>query len=237
MFERSLLEAPPTHRWTTIVSITLQCGIAAAILAVPLLHPATLTFRNDAPKLFLPLKPAPVPPPTVATATSAAPPSAPPSAAPAGRPLVFTHLPSQPGEDTPPSLNPIGQMGTGDPASIGFGIGAGTNTTGPNIAVVRARPAARVRISSGISTGLLLAPIRPIYPQMAIATRTEGTVIVEAIISKSGAIEAAHATSGPQLLRGSAIDAVRNARYSPYLLNGTPTEVQTTITVSFRLAS
>jgi protein TonB len=130
----------------------------------------------------------------------------------------------------------MGSMGTGDPNSIGIGNATGTGDhPGPNIAVIPAKPAL-LRISTGVSTGLLLSPIKPVYPPMAIATRTQGTVIVEAIISKSGAIEAAHATSGPQLLREAAIDAIRNARYSPYLLNGTPTEVQTTITVTFRLA-
>jgi protein TonB len=75
-----------------------------------------------------------------------------------------------------------------------------------------------------------------VYPPIAISTRTEGVVVVEAIISKSGHIESAHATSGPELLRNAALEAIRNARYSPYLLNGQPTEVETTITVNFKLA-
>lgn len=77
----------------------------------------------------------------------------------------------------------------------------------------------------------------PIYPCIAIATRTEGIVKVEAIISKSGRIESAHVVSGPAILRQSAVDAIRNAHYTPYLLNGSPTEVETTITVNFNLAS
>ena len=236
MFERSLLEAAPTHRWTTIVSITLQCSLAAAILAVPLLHPGGLSFRSDAPKLFLPLKPAPLPLPKVTTTTSpTAAPASVPAAAPAGHRFTFTHPGPQAADDAP-KLNPIGGMGSGDPTSVGIGTATGTGDH-PAISLMPTKPVGPVRVSSGVSAGLLLAPIKLVYPRMAIETRTEGTVVVEAIISKSGAIESAHATSGPPLLREAAIDAIRAARYSPYLLNGTPTEVQTTITVTFRLAS
>jgi protein TonB len=66
-------------------------------------------------------------------------------------------------------------------------------------------------------------------------THTEGTVIVHAIISKSGHIESAEVVSGPALLRQSALDAVEAARYQPYLLNHQPTEVETTITITFHM--
>jgi protein TonB len=60
---------------------------------------------------------------------------------------------------------------------------------------------------------------------------------MEAVISKTGRIESLRAVSGPQMLRSAALDAVKGARYQPYKLNGEPTEVQTTITVNFRLGS
>jgi protein TonB len=84
---------------------------------------------------------------------------------------------------------------------------------------------------------MLLAPIRPIYPQIARITHTEGTVIVQAIISRTGQIESAHILSGPPMLQNAALDAVRSAHYHPYLLNGQPTEVETTITIHFTLGS
>jgi protein TonB len=84
---------------------------------------------------------------------------------------------------------------------------------------------------------MLLAPIQPVYPAMAKATRTEGVVVMEATISKTGRIESLRAVSGPAILRGAAMDAVQAARYAPYQLNGEATEVQTTITVVFRLGS
>ncbi len=65
----------------------------------------------------------------------------------------------------------------------------------------------------------------------------QGTVIVQAVISKTGHIESAHVLTGPVMLQSAALDAVRNARYHPFLLNGDPTEVETTISINFRLGS
>jgi periplasmic protein TonB len=82
---------------------------------------------------------------------------------------------------------------------------------------------------------MLMAPIHPVYPQIAIVTRTQGAVIVEAVISKVGRIDSAHVISGPPMLRQAALDAVEGAHYHPYLLTGVPVEVQTTVTVVFQL--
>jgi protein TonB len=82
---------------------------------------------------------------------------------------------------------------------------------------------------------MLLAPIRPVYPAIARAARVEGTVVVEAVISRAGRIESLRVVSGPAMLQRAAMDAIREARYRPYRLNGEPTEVETTITVNFRM--
>jgi TonB family C-terminal domain len=84
---------------------------------------------------------------------------------------------------------------------------------------------------------MLIAPIRPIYPEIARVARVEGTVVVEATISLTGTIESLHVVSGPAMLRTAALDAIRTARYQPYRLNGSPTEVQTTISVNFHMGS
>jgi protein TonB len=82
---------------------------------------------------------------------------------------------------------------------------------------------------------MLLAPIRPVYPAIAKAAHVEGSVVVEAVISRTGTIESLHVVSGPQMLQQAALDAIREARYQPYRLNGEPTDVETTITVIFRM--
>jgi protein TonB len=84
---------------------------------------------------------------------------------------------------------------------------------------------------------MLIAPIRPVYPAIAKAAHVEGTVIVEAIISRTGTIESLHVVSGPAMLQRAAIDAIQAARDQPYRLNGAATAVQTTITVNFRMRS
>jgi protein TonB len=73
------------------------------------------------------------------------------------------------------------------------------------------------------------------YPPIAKAARVSGTVVLQATISKTGAIENLTVTSGPAMLQQAALDAVRTWRYRPYLLNNEPVEVQTTVNVIFTL--
>ena len=83
-------------------------------------------------------------------------------------------------------------------------------------------------MSAGVSQGLLLGAIVPVYPKIAVAARVEGAVVLEATISKAGRIESLHVVSGPVMLRGAAVDAVQAARYKPYHDEVCePTEVQT----------
>jgi len=101
-------------------------------------------------------------------------------------------------------------------------------------AVANAGP---MRVPEGVSMGLLLTPIRPVYPQIAQTARVEGSVILDAVISKNGTIESLRPVSGPEMLRRAAIDAVQTARYQPYRVNGENVQVATTITVVFKMKS
>jgi protein TonB len=132
--------------------------------------------------------------------------------------------------DAPP-LAPFGnRMGMPDGLPTGIGVGHG-----PSVTVAPVKAPARINVSTGVLQGMLLAPIHPVYPAIARAAHVEGTVIVEAVISRQGTIESLHVVSGPAMLQNAALDAIRAARYQPYRLNGEPTEVQTTITVNFRM--
>jgi periplasmic protein TonB len=75
----------------------------------------------------------------------------------------------------------------------------------------------------------------PVYPPIAKAARISGTVVLSATISKAGTIEGLKVMSGPPMLQNSALEAVRNWRYKPYILNGEPVEVETQINVVFNL--
>ena len=131
-----------------------------------------------------------------------------------------------------PAIDPNLHMGAGGPGPLSVLNGVGD--VGPPAAVTHARPSGPLRVSE-LSAGMLLSPIRPVYPAMAKAVGVQGTVVVEATISKAGRIESLRAVSGPPMLRGAALDAVAAAHYQPYVLNGEATEVQTTVTVGFRL--
>jgi len=140
--------------------------------------------------------------------------------------------------DTTPAPDIRGVMLTGMGSStpmgtlLGSGIGVSSGIT---VTPMVQKKTGAVRVSAGVSAGLLIAPIRPVYPPIAKAAHVEGTVVVEAIISKSGTIESLHVLSGPAMLQSAALDAIRSARYQPFQLNGEATEVQTTITVNFRM--
>jgi periplasmic protein TonB len=92
-----------------------------------------------------------------------------------------------------------------------------------------------VRISQGISEGLLVKEVRPIYPIAARQMRVEGPVQLEATIDKEGSISDVKVLSGNRMLTTAAVEAVRHWKYKPYYLNGTPIEIQTEITVDFKL--
>jgi protein TonB len=90
-------------------------------------------------------------------------------------------------------------------------------------------------VSAGVAGGNLIRKVRPIYPEIAKAARVSGTVVLAATITRDGFVTNLQVVSGPQMLRQAAIDAVRDWRYRPYLLNNQPMEVQTTIDVDFNL--
>lgn len=97
---------------------------------------------------------------------------------------------------------------------------------------VAARP---LTIPQDIAVGMLIYKVTPEYPAIAKATRVSGMVTLQAAISKTGEITDLRVVCGPALLQQASLDAVRQWKYRPYLLNGRPVEVETTIKVIFTL--
>ena len=89
---------------------------------------------------------------------------------------------------------------------------------------------------SHMMEGNLIYKVQPIYPPLARAARIQGTVMLRAVISRTGTIENLQVVSGPPLLVRAAMDAVLQWRYRPYVLNGDPVEVETQVTVNFSLS-
>ena len=104
------------------------------------------------------------------------------------------------------------------------------------VAIPKAATPQRVRVSQGVSQGLLIHKVQPQYPPLARQARIQGIVVLQALIGKDGAIQNLHVVSGHPMLTGAALDAVKQWRYKPYFLNGEPVEVETTINVNFTLA-
>ena len=94
----------------------------------------------------------------------------------------------------------------------------------------------RVRVAQGVSAGMLIHKVSPIYPERARANGIQGTVVLRALIGKDGLIKGLRKVSGPEELASAAIGAVQQWRYRPYTLNGQPVEVETNINVIFTLA-
>jgi protein TonB len=94
----------------------------------------------------------------------------------------------------------------------------------------------RVRVSQGVTACLVIHKVQPSYPPLARTARVQGAVQLAAIIGKDGTIQNLHVISGHPLLTQAALDAVKQWRYKPYILNGEPVEVDTQITVNFTLS-
>jgi peptidyl-prolyl cis-trans isomerase A (cyclophilin A) len=94
----------------------------------------------------------------------------------------------------------------------------------------------RISISAGIAQRMLISKTSPVYPIDAKKAGVSGTVVLSAVIGTDGIISDLQVVSGPHLLRQAALDAVKQWRYRPYLLNDEPVEVRTTINIIFTLA-
>lgn len=244
MFEDSLIESGgklKTKRgWTSIVSFLLQFMIIGVMVLIPLIFtealPKTVTLG------FLVAPPPPPPPP-------------PPAAAPVkvvkviqtdivnGQLRTPTKIPKKiemiKEEEAPPpvmaSAGVVGGVPGGVPGgSMGGVIGSVLSST--PVAVPKIATPQRVRVSAGVTAGLLVKRVQPNYPPLARQARIQGTVVLQAQISKSGDIENLQLISGHPMLAPAAIEAVKQWKYRPYLLNGEPVEVETQVQVNFTLA-
>jgi protein TonB len=232
MFEDSLMESghriKARSKYWSIFALFLNSGILLALIVWPLLHPEALPKQMMAALMVAP--PAPTPPPAMPKAhlksamvsTELLAPSRIP------KPIMVVQQSSLP----PSTEGVVEVLSSGPPAGLSTVIGS--TGTGPAI-VVKATPPKKISISSGVMAGNLLEKTLPQYPAIAKAARVQGVVVVQATISNTGLIENLRVISGPPMLQQAAVDAVRSWRYTPYLLNGEPVEVETTVNVVFNM--
>jgi protein TonB len=140
-------------------------------------------------------------------------------------------------DEPPPSANAgvMGGVAGGVPGGQMGGVIGGIISSAP-VAVPKVATPQKVRVSQGVSEGLLLHKVTPSYPPLAKQARIQGAVLLQATIGKDGSIQNLRVQSGHPMLTQAAIDAVRQWKYKPYLLNGEAVEVETTVQVNFTLS-
>ena len=218
--------------WSTFASFTFQ-GLALSLLfAIPLFWmeaPPMLRFAEILPP------PAPAPAPPVGETARRVPTSSNISHARLIEPtIVPTTIASLHESQAPPAPD----LGLGVVGGMDLSGRRVSNTIADAINVVAPPPtpvATHPFRLSHMSEGSLIYRVQPEYPEIARQARIQGAVQLRAIISKAGTIENLTVESGPPMLIPSALKAVRQWRYRPYLLNGEPVEVETEITVNFTL--
>ncbi|HYX53255.1 MAG TPA: TonB family protein [Candidatus Limnocylindrales bacterium] len=245
LFTQTLVQdsSPDRHRrfWTRFWSSAVQACVLVVLVLIPLWFTDALPIQQLATFLVAPPPPPPPPPP------------APPtvkvqkivSEMMNGQLRTPSKIPKEikmiKEEEAPPPMTGFGVVGGvegGVPGGQAGGvIGSILSSTAhtPVTQVVAAAPKKPLRVSSGISEGLLVQRVEPTYPAIAQRAHIQGTVRLQAIISKQGTIENLQLIEGHPMLVQAAIEAVKQWKYKPYILNGEPLEVETIVIVNFHL--
>jgi protein TonB len=211
MFEDSLVESTGRIRtrskWYAIGSFMLEAALLAAFLLIPFLYPASLPREALATPLIAPPPPAAVAPmPHPAAGRAVIPVQLSGLVAPAVIPRHISMGDNTPA--TPPGMDiGLDKQGNGDV----LGAMPLPGSPAPPV-IVPPKPSAPLRVSSGVAEGHILVPMQPVYPAIAKTARIQGTVVIEAIISRQGFIEQAHVISGQPILAQAALNAATRAR-------------------------
>jgi protein TonB len=255
MFEDVFVDGVGRTKSSSMMLLAM-CGeafLVAILVVLPMVYFDVLP--NGTFKSFLTVPPPPPPPPPPPAAVVKAP-KVIPRQFDAGRLMAPKVVPKQiaeikEDEAPPPSAGGVGVVG-GVPGGVAGGVTGGVLNSilesAPRAVTVLPPPPppkkeapkevapTRVRLGGNVQEGRILHRILPVYPPLAKQARLQGTVILNAMISKEGTIQDLKVASGPALLIQAAIEAVKQWTYKPYLLNGEPVEVQTEIEVHFTLS-
>ena len=226
--------------YTVFLSMALQVGFLAILILIPLIYTEALPKTLMSSILLAPPPPPPPPPPPAPAQIVHVKPQA--HLMDAGKLVAPKVIPKDvkiiKEDAAPPDMGGIaggvpGGVAGGSMGGVIGGVigGAGIAPPPPPKPTVT-----RTRVGGAVQAAKLVNRVQPIYPPLARQTRISGTVRLHAIIAKNGSVEQLTVESGHPLLVQSALDAVRQWRYQPTLLNGDPVEVDTEIDVIFSLA-
>jgi protein TonB len=251
MFEQSLMDLASTDRkrpWTVGLSLLIQVSIIGVLVLIPLIFTESLSGGKM--MTFLAAPPPPPPPPP------------PPAAAPVhvvkmvrefddGQLHAPKEIPKEIAmikeeELPPPSSGGVGVPGGvpgGTPGGQMGGVIGGIVSSAPTAAPPPPPPPPkpvetpkRINVGGNVQAARAISRPNPVYPQLARQARIQGVVRLEAVIDESGKITDLKVIQGHPLLVQAALDAVRQWRYQPTVLNNVAVQVATTIDVNFTLS-
>ncbi len=227
--------------WKIILSACLHFLLLGILILIPLIYTEAIDLKALSSTFLVAPPPPPPPPPAAAPIVKVKPIT---RIIQAGRMMTPTAIPKQVAmikeEEMPPEVSNVGVMGGvpggvpgGSATGVLGGILGGTGMMPPPPKAT----ATRIRVGGQVQNARLISQIKPVYPPLARQARIAGTVRLHAIIAKDGSVQRLEVLGGHPLLVQAALDAVRQWRYQPTLLNGEPVEVETTVDVVFTLST
>ena len=236
MFEDATFESTGSIRTRSqswmIAALALDSSVVIALVLVPLIYPQALPRQLVSVLMSVPAPPPGAPPlpqhPAAHAASLHAAVFEDPMAAPRQIPTSIAML-----HDDGPAHSGLIDVQNADNGTRGDSADAFRSQPEPR--VVHSEPKSPLRVPSALAAGLLIRKVIPQYPEIARVTRTEGAVVLTATIARDGTIANLRVMSGPAMLQQAALNAVSQWRYRPYLLNGEPIAVETTVNVMFSL--
>jgi protein TonB len=231
--------APRPHIGPVMVSMAVHAGVIAAVLVGTFWFIAPPTPRAQMMMAFVAAPPPPPPPPPPA-------PAPPQQAVKAERPVptsgnvapvempaeILPEAPAAEGMD-----EDVAGVPGGVPGGIAGGVLGGLMPEAPPPPPEPPAPRKPVRIGGQIKEPALIYRVQPEYPLLAVASKMEGLVILEAIVDEEGRVETVRSLRAATIFDDAALKAVRQWRYSPVLLNGRPEKFILTVVVSFTLTN
>jgi len=243
MFDEMVVSSPNpkgTNKWwTVIVSSVFQVVFLAILILIPLIYTEALPKTMMATMLTAPPPPPPPPPPpAVAQVVHIKPQAHLMDAGKLVQPKVIPRETKIIKEDAEPDMA-VGMTG-GVPGGVAGGsmggvLGGVIGGMGGAPPPPKPKLNGPLRVGGNVQAARIINRVQPVYPPLARQTRISGTVRLHAIIGKDGTIQSLEVMNGHPLLQQAALDAVRQWRYQPTLLNGDPVDVDTTIDVIFSL--
>jgi protein TonB len=235
-----VIESRPRNPWAASGSVAFISVLLLALIVIPLFHTEALPKRETLTMLYL------QPPPasgSKASSFQAPAPTSPSTYRPGSRSLSapvqkIQEAPAVPVDATAGVVGgvPGGVLG-GVPGEVLNQL-ANTASSAPVLPKpAQQAPVKRVRVASRVVEANLIHDVPPQYPAEAGRARIEGTVVLMAVIGRDGSVEDVRVESGLPILAQAAINAVRQWRYKPYLIDGEPVEVDSRITINFNLST